>query len=191
MSFLQKYFGGKRTSRTRVTFVTFVTFVTRVKRQRGVSALTTLAPLLCGSFPYYAEAERAYEVKNESKRKFVPLAIHAPFPEIRAIRRVVRGACPREMLYPRVSTVRPQYARRSSCGRSRGRPRPPPRGWDPGAGRERAPRARVEGRWRSSAVGETTRTSLARRDRLFGADREARGRARLPARSPRRRWTRS
>ena len=190
MSFLQKYFGGKRTLRTRVTFVTFVTFVTRVKRQRGVSALTTLAPLLCGSFPYYAEAERGYEVKRESKRTFVPLAIQAPFPEIVAIRRVVHARV-LARCYPRVFTVRPQYPRRSSCGRSRGRPRPPPRGWDPGAGRKRAPRARVEGRWRSSALGETTRVPLAPRDRLFGADREARGRARLPARSPRRRWTRS
>ena len=190
MSFLQKYFGGKRTLRTRVTFVTFVTFVTRVKRQRGVSALTTLAPLLCGSFPYYAEAERAYEVKSESKRTFVPLAIMCAVSRNRrdpTCRPLVLARC----YYPRIFTIRLQYARRSSCGRSRGQPRPPPRGWDPCAGRERAPRARVEGRWRSSALGGTTRTPLAPRDRVFGADREARGRARLPARSPRRRWTRS
>ena len=189
MSFLQKYFGGKRTSRTRVTFVTFVTFVTRVKRQRGVSALTTLAPLLCGSFPYYAEAERAYEVKRDEKAR--ENSCHSPLrrrwtkstrSDVSSVARVLASCYP---------PCYPQYARRSSCGRSRGRPRPPPRGWDPGAGRERAPRARVEGRWRSSALGETTRTSLAPRDRLFGADREARGRARLPARSPRRRWTRS
>ena len=81
------------------------------------------------------------------------------------------------------------HARRVSCWPSRGRPRPPPRCGHPGSERKRALRDRVEHRRRSFARGETTRTPLASRDRVFGADREARGRVRVPAHSPGRRWT--